>query len=134
MTASLISIIGLSSALMASATVEVSSCNWSNIPLLFKPASVRLSDNAMETIDQLVAGGKCNAIGNRKRINLDMDFLVQFGKNDAIKRVIVEKIGCPEVEQIVATATAQAADKGWLKPTGENDAGWYRGAITYRLQ
>ncbi len=122
------------SAPLAAHSVETAKGNWSEIPLLARHHTVRLSDQALADIDTLVAAGKCNAIKKDKRIDLDLDFLVEFSQDNQIKRVIVEEIGCPEVEAIAATATSQAADKGWLKPTGENDAGWYRGSITYLLK
>ena len=118
----------------AQIAVETGSGNWSDIPLLARHHTVRLSEDAMASIDTLVAQGKCIPIGSGKKVDLDMDFLVEFDDSNAVKRVIVEKIGCPEVEQIAATATSQAATKGWLKPTGENEAGWYRGSITYQLR
>lgn len=123
-----------STAASAGHLVETAAGNWSDIPLLARHHSVRLSNDAMASIDSLAAEGKCSAIGDGRRINLDMDFLVEFARDNSIKRVVVEKIGCPEVEQIAATAASQAADKGWLKPTGENDTGWYRGSITYQLR
>lgn len=122
------------SAPLAAHSVETAKGNWSEIPLLARHHTVRLSDQALADIDTLVETGKCNAIRKNRRIDLEMDFLVEFSKDNQIKRVIVEEIGCPEVEAIAATATSQAADKGWLKPTGENDAGWYRGSITYLLK
>lgn len=114
--------------------VETAKGDWSDIPLLARHHTVRLSNDAMESIDALVDAGKCDAISMGRGINLDMDFLVEFDPQNIIKRIVVERIGCPEVEQIAATATSQAASKGWLKPTGQNDAGWYRGSITYQLK
>lgn len=122
------------SAPLAAHSVETAKGNWSEIPLLARHHTVRLSDQALAKIDTLVAAGKCDAIKKDQRIDLDMDFLVEFSQDNQIKRVVVEEIGCPEVEAIAATATSQAADKGWLKPTGENEAGWYRGSITYLLK
>jgi hypothetical protein len=119
---------------LAAHSVETAKGNWSEIPLLARHHTVRLSDPAMASVDALVKAGKCNAIKRNRSIDLEMDFLVEFSKDNQIKRVIVEEIGCPEVEAIAATATSQAAGKGWLKPTGENDAGWYRGSITYQLR
>ena len=130
--------IGISIALLATPlsahSVETAKGNWADIPLLARHHTVRLSNDAMATIDSLAASGKCSAIGDGKRIDLDMDFLDEFARDNSSKRVIVEQIGCPEVEQIAATAASQAAVKGWLKPTGENETGWYRGSITYQLR
>jgi hypothetical protein len=126
--------LALISAPLAAHSVETAKGNWSDIPLLARHHTVRLNAQAMAGVDAAVVEGKCSIIGNGKRINLDMDFLVEFAPDNNIKRVIVEEIGCPEVEQIAATATSQAASKGWLKPTGENETGWYRGSITYQLR
>lgn len=126
--------LALISAPLAAHSVETAKGNWTDIPLLARHHTVRLNEQAMAGVDAAVAEGKCSAISQGKRINLDMDFLVEFAPDNSIKRVIVEEIGCPEVEQIAATATSQAASKGWLKPTGENETGWYRGSITYQLR
>lgn len=126
--------LALISAPLAAHSVETAKGNWTDIPLLARHHTVRLNEQAMAGVDAAVAEGKCSAISQGKRINLDMDFLVEFARDNSIKRVIVEEIGCPEVEQIAATATSQAASKGWLKPTGENETGWYRGSITYQLR
>lgn len=119
---------------LAARSVESAKGDWSDIPLLARHHTVRLSDAAMADIDALAAAGKCKAIGTRDRIDLDLDILVEFARDNSIKRVIIEDIGCPEVQAIAATAASQAADKGWLRPTGENDAGWYRGSISYALR
>lgn len=119
---------------LAAHYVETGKGNWAEIPLLARHHTVRLSEQAMASVDALVEAGKCSVIGNERQIDLEMDFLVEFAPDNSIKRVIVEEIGCPEVERIAATATSQAASKGWLKPSGENDAGWYRGSITYQLR
>ena len=118
----------------AAHSVETAKGNWAGIPLLARHHMVRLSEQAMASVDALAKAGKCSVIGNGRQINLDMDFLVEFAPDNSVKRVIVEDIGCPEVERIAATATSQAASNGWLKPSGENELGWYRGAISYQLR
>ena len=126
--------LALLSAPLSAHSVEKAKGDWADIPLLARHHTVRLNAQAMAGVDAVVAEGKCGIIGNDRRINLDMDFLVEFARDNSVKRVIVQEIGCPEVEQIAATATSQAATKGWLKPTGENETGWYRGSITYQLR
>ena len=64
--------IGISIALLATPlsahSVETAKGNWADIPLLARHHTVRLSNDAMATIDSLAASGKCSAIGDGKRI------------------------------------------------------------------
>lgn len=115
----------------SAATIEAASGNWSNIPPMPATTQMMLGASAMKSIDAAARQGKCPVIGDRNRVRLDMPVLVQFGSGKDVKRVIVSKIGCPEVEQIVGNAALHSANAGRFRPTGENQTGWYRGRISY---
>lgn len=107
--------------------------DWSDFPALDKSQTVNLGDGAMADIDRLVAAGKCDKIGNKKRIRMTIPFIAQFTSSGAVERVMLQRIGCPEVEAIAANAAYYAAKDGRIKPGTSNQAGWYRGSVSYIL-
>lgn len=113
--------------------VEVADGDWSDFPTLENSQTVNLGDGAMADIDRLVAAGKCDKIGNKKRIRMEIPFLAQFGADGKVERVMLNRIGCPEVETIAANAAYYAAKWGRIQPGTSNAAGWYRGLVSYIL-
>ena len=113
--------------------IEVADGEWSDFPALEKSQTVNLGDGAMADIDRLVAAGKCAKIGNKKRIRMEIPFLAQFVDGAKVERVMLQRIGCPEVEAIAANAAYYAAKDGRIKPGTSNAAGWYRGSVSYIL-
>jgi hypothetical protein len=118
---------------VAAQRVEVADGDWSDFPVLEKSQTVNLGDGAMADIDRLVAAGKCSKIGSKKRIRMEIPFLAQFGTGNAVERIMLQRIGCPEVEAIAANAAYYAAKGGRIKPGTSNAAGWYRGSVSYIL-
>lgn len=113
--------------------IEVSDGDWSDFPALAKSQTVNLGDGAMADIDRLVAAGKCDKIGNKKRIRMEIPFIAQFSEGGSVERVMLQRIGCPEVEAIAANAAYYAAKGGLIKSGTSNPAGWYRGLVSYVL-
>jgi hypothetical protein len=118
---------------VAAQRVEVADGDWSDFPTLDKSQVVNLGDGAMADIDRLVAAGKCDKIGSKKRIRMEIPFIAQFSESGAVERVMLQRINCPEVETIAANAALYAAKWGRIKPGNSNPAGWYRGAVNYIL-
>lgn len=113
-------------------TVEVAEGDWSDIPaaaLADGPAFI--SDQSMTRIDKLLAAGKCPSVGNRKRADLNVPILVQFDRGDQVQKIVVRRIGCPEVEAIVGGIAAGRAKQGYYRSNGKNQTGWYRSEISY---
>jgi hypothetical protein len=113
--------------------VEVADGDWSDFPALDKSQVVNLGAGAMADIDKLVAEGKCDRIGNKKRIRMEIPFIAQFNDAGKVQRVMLKRINCPEVETIAASAAFYAAKWGWIEPGTNNEAGWYRGMVNYTL-
>jgi hypothetical protein len=118
---------------VAAQRIEVADGDWSEFPVLEKSQTVNLGDGAMADVDRLVAAGKCSKIGTKKRIRMEIPFLVQFVDGAKVDRVMLQRIGCPEVEGIAANAAYYAAKAGQIKPGTSNAAGWYRGSVSYIL-
>jgi hypothetical protein len=113
--------------------IEVADGDWSDFPALEKSQTVNLGDGAMADVDRVVAAGKCDKIGNKKRIRMEIPFIAQFGDSGKVERVMLSRIGCPEVETIAANAAYYAAREGLIKSGTSNPAGWYRGLVSYVL-
>ncbi len=128
-----IAIIALFATSASAQRIEVADGEWSDFPALEKSQTVNLGDGAMADIDRLVASGKCSKIGNKKHIRMEIPFLAQFDANGKVERVMLNRIGCPEVETIAANAAYYAARDGRIKPGTSNAAGWYRGFVSYIL-
>jgi hypothetical protein len=115
-------------------TVEVAEGDWSNIPaasLADVPAFI--SERSMGRIEKLLAAGKCPSVGNRKYVSLNVPILVQFDGGNQVQKIVVRRIGCPEVEAIVGGIAAGRAKQGYYRSTGKNQTGWYRSEISYSL-
>jgi hypothetical protein len=115
-------------------SVEVAEGDWSDIPaaeLARGPAFI--SDESMTKIDKLLAAGKCKSVGDRKFVNLNVPILVQFDRSNQVQKIVVRRIGCPEVEAIVGGIAVGRAQLGYYKSTGVNQAGWYRSEVSYSL-
>jgi hypothetical protein len=115
-------------------TVEVGEGDWSDIPRMAKDRDVVLGVGAMERVDKIVAAGKCKVIGRKGKIKMLIPFIVKFAPDQSVKRLVVKRIGCPEVEQLAASVALYSAKSGHIKPTGENQTGWYSGVISYILE
>jgi hypothetical protein len=115
-------------------SIDVAEGDWSDIPsagLAKGPAFI--SEQSMGRIDKLLAAGKCPSIGNRKYVNLNVPILVQFDGGDQVQKIVVRRIGCPEVEAIVGGIAAGRAKQGYYRSTGKNQTGWYRSEISYSV-
>jgi hypothetical protein len=114
--------------------VEVAEGDWSGIPEAGSNGDpAYISDQSMTRIDKLLAAGKCPAVGNRKYVNLNVPILVQFDGGDQVQKIVVRRIGCPEVEAIVGGIAAGRAKQGYYRSTGKNQTGWYRSEVSYSV-
>jgi hypothetical protein len=114
--------------------VEVAEGDWSDIPAVsVSDVPAYISERSMVQIDKLLAAGKCPSVGNRKYVNLNVPILVQFDGGNQVQKIVVRRIGCPEVEAIVGSIAAGRAKQGYYRSTGKNQAGWYRSEISYSL-
>jgi hypothetical protein len=115
-------------------SVEVAEGDWSSIPdAAVADGPAYISEQSMTRIDRLLSAGKCPSVGNRKYVNMNVPILVQFDGGDQVQKIVVRRIGCPEVEAIVGGIATGRAKRGYYKSTGKNQAGWYRSEISYSV-
>lgn len=113
-------------------SVEVAEGDWSAIPVATSTGGPEwLTETAMNRIDRLVSAGKCPRAGSRARVDLQAPFLIQFDNRATVQRIVIQRLGCPEVESIVGSVIIGRAKQGFYRPTGANQTGWYRSEISY---
>ena len=114
----------------AGSQVSVAGGDWSNIPLVKRSSNLRISDELISKIEA-AAFGECAKPGqSKKRLNMNIPFLVRFMADGSVDQVVVKRLNCPTIEEAAGGAVLQMARAGEYRPTGENAAGWYRGEIT----
>lgn len=115
-------------------SVEVADGNWAGIPEVAPvDQNVRMTDQSMKRIERIVQTGDCPAIGRRDRVRMNAPFLVQFGAGGAAEKIVVKRMGCPEVESIIGGIVAARLKAGFYRPTGINQTGWYQSRLEYQL-
>ena len=120
----------LGSAQASGTNVEVATGDWSNIPLLKSRSFNIISGEAVDRVHESIGKGECVIPGqSKKRVNLNVPFLIQFGQGGAIERLVLRKMGCPSVESVLASVLLQQAQRGEYAGSGENEAGWYRSEL-----
>jgi hypothetical protein len=118
----------------AAQNVQSAEGDWSTVPELKFDRSQSISMEALEAIQRLVQKGECTVPGvTKRRVAMDVPFLVRFSGTNAVQEVVVRKLGCERAEAILASAIMQLAKAGALKPTGENRTGWYRSRLSFEM-
>ena len=119
------------SAPLAAQTVEVASGDWDHIPAVSAAGKFSIGEQRMSKIEHIVAAGDCPAAGNKRLIDIDVPFMLEYTPDGALKRVVIQRIGCPELETELGGAVLDLATMGEYSPTGVNANGWYRGKIAF---
>ena len=115
-------------------SVEVAAGDWTDIPEIRAAGIQQMSVEAVDEAEQLLSkGGPC-AQGESRRIDMTVPFMIEFGPNRSVKRIIVRRLGCPQLETLMGGVVKQLALAGEYKPTGENQANWYRSQISFSLR
>lgn len=129
------SLIGLALIAAASTAPNVSTAtgDWSNIPLVAKRNNSEGLTFVVDAIDAAVRSNECTIPGaTRKRMDLQIPFLIQFDRSGAVTEVVVQKLGCASVETAMGNAILRLAERGEYRPTGVNQTGWYRGEFNIK--
>lgn len=114
----------------SAAVVEVATGDWSSIHWMKSRSFNIISADAVERVHRAFAKGECKLAGQtKKRLNLTVPFLVQYGSGGALQRVVLRKLGCPTVESILGGVLLEQVRGKEYQPTEQNPAGWYRGEL-----
>jgi hypothetical protein len=118
---------------LAAQKVEVGEGDWSDIPRLQTKGWQGLTERQMTRLEILSQENNCPSIGRRGRVNLEIPFLVKVQQGKPVEHLIVRRIGCPDVEAVVAGVALTMVKGGLLLPTGENQRNWYRSEVRYSV-
>lgn len=120
------------SATAGAQSVEVASGNWSNIPVAVARGQMRMTGEMMERMHQLAAQSSCEVRGfTRTNIEMTVPFLIRFTPDGTVERVVVRRLGCPQLESMLGSIVLQLAQAGEYRPTGENEERWYRSELSF---
>jgi hypothetical protein len=113
-------------------TVQSAEGDWSGLPLLIFGDNEILSGEVPAALQQLVTKGECSLRGvSKRKVDMTVPFLVRFSAANTVEQVVVRKLGCAKAEAILGAAIVKLAKAGTLKPTGENNTGWYRSELSF---
>ena len=116
-------------AVPAYSQVSTATGNWENIPRVIKKGNQSYSAFAMTKLDAALTSGCMKRERKNQIIDVNIPFLIEFGPDQAVKHVVVKKLDCPESEALIGGVIFELAKIGEYRPSGENQANWYRGEI-----
>jgi hypothetical protein len=116
-------------------SIEVASGNWSEIPEIRTKSQPMLSPATAARVDEIAKQGKCSVPGvTRRYVDLTVPFVVEFMPDGGVQRIVLTKLGCPELESVLGGVLANWVASGRYVATGENQLGWYRGELKIALR
>ena len=117
----------------ASATkVEVADGDWSFLPLMKQRRSDHLSTQALARINEIVHARQCTFPGQYGvTYDVTVSFAAHFAPDGTVDRLVMNRLNCPEVESLVGGALLEMIKGGDYRPNGSNQAGWYRGELSF---
>ena len=114
-------------------TVEVATGDWSNVPWMKSSPFNIITPQIVGLIHESFERDKCRLEGqSKKRLNLDLPFLVEFGESGEVKGLVLRKIGCPAVESLLASVLLKQVQAGDYRAPPGQAVGWYRSQVQLR--
>jgi hypothetical protein len=111
----------------SSATLEVATGDWSNIPFIKPRSFLLISPEAVERVHEVLKKSDCKIPGQSKKwLDLNVPFLLHYGPDGQVDRLVLRRLGCEQVESVLGSVLLKLAEKEQYRATGENAAGWYR--------
>ncbi|MGZ8997909.1 MAG: hypothetical protein ACXW2T_03535 [Allosphingosinicella sp.] len=119
----------------AQTTVDVGTGDWSRIPEVQPRGYSRMADAQMDLIEQIAQQGRCNVPGLAPQaVDISVPFLIRYGANGAIERIVLQDLHCPELEIALGAAVLHLARADEYRPRGNTVPGWYRSEIAFANQ
>ena len=109
------------------AQVSVATGNWDNIPLATKRGNKAFSAFAMTKVDAALTSQCRQRERRNQQFDFTVPFLIEFAPDKSVRRVVIQKMDCPQAEALIGGAVLELAKTGEYQPTGENQTNWYRG-------
>ncbi|HEY5710722.1 MAG TPA: hypothetical protein VIT38_02405 [Allosphingosinicella sp.] len=115
----------------AAQTIETGTGDWRNIPPLLQAGS-SIDADTVTAIIEMGESGECTLSGRRGRnIDVDVAFVVQYNAQGSIDRLVLEPLGCPRADGVLAGAVLRLLRNGGFAPAGGRREGWFRGQVGF---
>jgi hypothetical protein len=115
--------------------VETATGNWSDLPRLESRGYTHLDSNVMQRIWEIARERKCKIPGYvTGKLDLRLNFAVQYDPSGKLARVILPPLDCPEAEGIIAGALIDMVRGGDFRRKGESPEGWYQGDLFFGFE
>ena len=119
----------------AAQIVESADGTWESLPLIAARGDYNMGPGAIDRIQRLAHDRTCNVPGlGPRRIDLTIPIALQFDSAGALQRIVVRRMGCPQLDSVMGGVALDLARRGEYRPTGENQTGWYRSEISFTVQ
>lgn len=119
----------------AQVTVDVGRGDWSRIPHVQPRGQLRMADAQMDAIERIAEQGRCNVAGMRREaVDIADPFLIRYGADGSVERIVLQDLGCPELEVTLGAAVHHLARGNEYRPRGNVVPGWYRSEIAFANQ
>ena len=118
----------------AAQTVETASGDWSAIPQMQRQSGFNIEPEAVAAISDAMERGQCVIAGQHRRsADVNMPFLVQFNASGGIDRLVIQPLGCPRAEGLLAGAVLRLVQRGGFTRAGQRRQGWFRGEVGFTI-
>lgn len=118
----------------AAQTVETGTTEWDKLV----PARMGVDDldyhRLVRWTAQELQDPSCRGKGMRPdRFDIDEPYAVLLEPNGTVRRIIVKEMGCPALNTVIGSTLADMAKRGKFKPTGQPQALWFGGRLSYAV-
>jgi hypothetical protein len=116
----------------AAQKVETGTTQWDQL----KPATMGTDDvdygRLVRWATQELQNPACRNNGWRPdKFDIDEPYAVLVEPNGTVSRIIVREMGCPGLNTVIGSTLADLAKRGKFKPTGQPQALWYGGRLSF---
>jgi hypothetical protein len=86
----------------------------------------------IQRVEKMISDGTCTLAGQHdRRFNVNIPFAVATEPARQVKKVVVEKLGCPQLEILVAQIVIDQAKRGDFQPEFQQGEHWYVGELGF---
>jgi hypothetical protein len=125
-------ILSLMIAAAASAPVQVGKFNPDAFPHAPKVDRRMPQGELTARADRIMASGACSLPGQtRDRYSITVPYAVLLQPSGAVSKVVVQEVGCPELELLTGQVANELSKAGDFKPTGAPGEQWYVSEVYY---
>ncbi|MBV8686110.1 MAG: hypothetical protein JOZ90_02865 [Alphaproteobacteria bacterium] len=107
-------------------TVETGRGEFSKFPQLRKKNIPYDYNRLIAWTSDILAKGECKLKGQRpNKFDIDVPYAALVEPDGTVRRIIIQEIGCPQLETMVGSTILDMVKRGDVKPTGQDQAYWY---------